>query len=375
MVKSNVFFEALFNRDISSPGTKEFLATITEEHPYFIPARFFLLKQTAKNTDDFKKELSKSAVFFNNNYWLNYLLQVTDETTIKEEIDIYTTKEEIDKEEEDDSSIVDIEESIAAPSAYNNEQLTEETASSITEDEVLIDNKNETVVEQEEIPAAENTTAYNNYESTETEIETETEIRNDELVIENNNQNISEQEEIPAAENVTVYEEEEKTEVQTAAAENVPAEEKSDDELFTVPSFHKLNIADDAKSDVTEGTLIFEPLHTTDYFASVGIKLGNDLKPADKLGHQLKSFTDWLKTMKKVHSVPQLETTQEAEQKIQVLAEKSNVNGDVMTEAMADVLAQQGRTDQAVDMLEKLSLLNPLKSAYFAAKIKNLKEQ
>jgi len=40
---------------------------------------------------------------------------------------------------------------------------------------------------------------------------------------------------------------------------------------------------------------------------------------------------------------------------------------------MADVLVQQGRTNKAVEVLKKLSLLNPSKSTYFAAKIEQLK--
>ena len=93
MVKSNVFFEALFNRDVSSPGTKDFLTNLTEEHPYFTPSRFFLLKQTSKHTEDFNKQLSKASVLFNNNYWLNYLLLSTDASKAAEEEDtIYATE-------------------------------------------------------------------------------------------------------------------------------------------------------------------------------------------------------------------------------------------------------------------------------------------
>ena len=133
------------------------------------------------------------------------------------------------------------------------------------------------------------------------------------------------------------------------------------------------NIADDA--------ILFEPLHTTDYFASVGIKLSEEAKPEDKLGKQLKSFTEWLKTMKKIHaeqltkaSTPAEIEADNTESNIQQLAEKSNIDNDVVTEAMAEVLLQQGRTKKAIEVLEKLSLLNPAKSAFFAAKINQIKE-
>ena len=94
------------------------------------------------------------------------------------------------------------------------------------------------------------------------------------------------------------------------------------------------------------------------------------------------SFTQWLKTMKKVHAAELAQTTHpkeveaaSAENSIQKLAEKSNQENDVITEAMADVLMQQGRKDKALEILEKLSLLNPGKSTYFAAKINQIKEK
>ena len=47
--------------------------------------------------------------------------------------------------------------------------------------------------------------------------------------------------------------------------------------------------------------LLFEPLHTG-LFCPQGIKLSEEAQTGDKLGKQLKSFTEWLKTMKKVHT-------------------------------------------------------------------------
>jgi hypothetical protein len=137
------------------------------------------------------------------------------------------------------------------------------------------------------------------------------------------------------------------------------------------PLQFKLNID---VSDVKEDTITFEPLHTTDYFASQGIKLSSEIQPTDKLGKQLKSFTEWLKTMKKVHADQMPASGGQADLSIQKLAEKSNIEEGVITEAMADVLLQQGKADKAIEVYKKLSLLNPSKSAYFAAKIDQLKE-
>ena len=121
--------------------------------------------------------------------------------------------------------------------------------------------------------------------------------------------------------------------------------------------------------------LLFEPLHTTDYFASLGIKFSLEQQPTDKLGNQMKSFTQWLKTMKKVHGNTLPETNAPLDNDVQQLAEKSNAGTDVITETMAEVFLQQGKVNKAIDVYKKLSLQNPAKSAYFADKIEHLKEK
>jgi len=119
--------------------------------------------------------------------------------------------------------------------------------------------------------------------------------------------------------------------------------------------------------------MLFEPMHIVDYFASQGIKLSEEVQTADKLGKQLKSFTEWLKIMKKVHVENEVETTAQTDNNVQALAENSNTSTEVLTESMAEVFARQGKTDKASEVYQKLSLLNPAKSTYFAAKIENLK--
>jgi len=118
---------------------------------------------------------------------------------------------------------------------------------------------------------------------------------------------------------------------------------------------------------------LFTPLHTSDYFASQGIKLSAEVQPTDKLGKQLKSFTDWLKTMKKVHDSDT--NSSPTDSSVEQLAEKSNILEEVVTEPMAEVYASQGKRKQAIETYQKLSLLHPAKSTYFAAKIENLKAE
>ncbi len=115
--------------------------------------------------------------------------------------------------------------------------------------------------------------------------------------------------------------------------------------------------------------LLFEPLHTTDYFASQGIKISDEVQPTDKLGKQLRSFTEWLKTMKKVHESKLPEGNEQLDASVNKLAEKSNRDEEVITEAMAEAYLIQGKPEKAKDVYLKLSLLNPSKNAYFAAKI------
>jgi len=117
----------------------------------------------------------------------------------------------------------------------------------------------------------------------------------------------------------------------------------------------------------------FEPLHTVDYFASQGIRIREDMLTNDKLGKQVKSFTDWLKTMKKLHPGKLPEQNEVIERIIQSSAEESNADAEVLTEAMAEVLIKQNKQEKAIEMYQKLSLMNPSKSAYFAAKIESIK--
>ena len=63
-----------------------------------------------------------------------------------------------------------------------------------------------------------------------------------------------------------------------------------------------------------------------------------------------------------------------SEQKVEQMAASSLQDRDVVTEAMADVWEKQGHITKAIDIYNKLSLLDPSKSAYFAAKIEELKK-
>jgi hypothetical protein len=115
-----------------------------------------------------------------------------------------------------------------------------------------------------------------------------------------------------------------------------------------------------------------EPYHTIDYFASQGIK-ALESGSEDGMSKKVRKFTDWLKQMKKVNNLADLGTDAELEQVVHGIAATSIESKEIVTEAMADVLVKQGKIDKAVLLYSKLSFLNPAKTAYFAAKIIELK--
>jgi len=115
------------------------------------------------------------------------------------------------------------------------------------------------------------------------------------------------------------------------------------------------------------------PAHRIDYFESQGIRLEED-KGTDKLGAQLRRFTDWLKQMKRINPNPyELKSDEAGEHEVQDRAQHSNEPEEIVTETMAEVLIKQGKLEHAKEIYEKLSFINPSKSVYFAAKIEELK--
>jgi hypothetical protein len=157
---------------------------------------------------------------------------------------------------------------------------------------------------------------------------------------------------------------------------NIEENEDKQDEIAGSISKTVLQQFINASTEIKEKeeALAFEPYYTIDYFASQGIKFVQEVNPDDKLGRQLKSFTEWLKVMKrlpqKTIEQPIDDKTQEA---IETGAAQSIIAKEVVTEAMAEVLLKQGKMEEAAEMYRKLSLHNPGKNAYFAAKIEQLK--
>ena len=126
--------------------------------------------------------------------------------------------------------------------------------------------------------------------------------------------------------------------------------------------------------DPLEELIQITPYHTIDYFASQGIKAERPGGPEEStpLDRQVKSFTDWLKTMKKLKFQP---VTTYTDPLVEAKAKASIHQKEIVTEAMAEVWAKQGDLDHAAQIYAKLMLLHPEKTPYFAARLKELKEK
>ncbi len=115
------------------------------------------------------------------------------------------------------------------------------------------------------------------------------------------------------------------------------------------------------------------PYHTVDYFASLGIKINME-NEKDELSLKVKSFTAWLKTMKRLQPGPETVTVKDIQSILNTQNDKENQPEAILTEAMAEVYLKQGLREKAIDVYNKLSLQNPLNSHKFADKISQIKE-
>jgi len=310
----NPLFKNIFNRDLEEPGNPAFLQQVTKEHPYFSLAHFFLLKNTDEKNQDYPAIAAKTALHINNPFLLNAQLQQTsaDEKIVLPEIELVI------------EPLMNVEELIAEKvqtETFGTEGVAEPDSPFTSSHSALLTNEEQ----HQFVEAAE-----------EQEVEKVQALTMD------------------AVGSL-------QTDLEVSPAE---AEQSSNE---TTPEIHI-----PIPTVETADSLEFEPLHATDYFASQGIKLSQEVLPNDKLGKQLKSFTEWLKTMKKVHDAAPLKNDQ-VDSSVQHMAENSNKNVEVVTETMAEVFIQQGKINKAKEIYVKLSLLNPHKSAYFAAKLENLK--
>ncbi|MFT4062752.1 MAG: hypothetical protein QM642_10405 [Edaphocola sp.] len=173
-------------------------------------------------------------------------------------------------------------------------------------------------------------------------------------------------------------------------------------------------VATEPQAEVaTEVAALTEPV-SVDYFQRQGINVTNELpeandfvagKPERELDNEDKksllvvmSFAEWLKhisakskkereeeedkralrTMwqkQKLAAAMEEESDEIPEQVFEMAVNSIAQKEDTVSESLAAVYAKQGKVAKAVEIYRKLSLLNPEKSTYFAAKIEQLQKE
>jgi hypothetical protein len=385
----SILSKQVFNKSLPDFTVDELVA-ITEQNPYFTAAQILLLKKLEKGSEAYNSQYQKAILYYHDPVAFDYLVHhdefETDLNALAEE----TPAEEIfldneaDFENTEDSKINETSaQNVVIKESDDVQNYMDEmrSGSSVIEEE-KIDLDNSEQIQLDEI------------------IE---EFSLDEKIDSVEKLNEDEKKEI-ISENSEVIEESNHPEMETHVLEpETVVQEHGDDEHILEPDQDKnfeeiepvqISVKDDQNSnelkqdieaphtpslptftEVKDKDLLFEPFHTVDYFASQGIKVTQEEAPKDKFGKQLKSFTEWLKTMKRLPAAEIASTVENSsEQKIENLASDSVNSADVVTEAMAEVWLRQGNAQKAMEIYNKLILLYPSKSAYFAAKIDSLKK-
>ncbi len=321
-----------------------YLSDLTAAHPYFAPAQFALLQRTPADSPAYSQQAAITALLFGNAHWLQFQLDkyaqagsaaLTDTITLPAEDEpVISTPKPLMADEVTETAL-------SAADIVPEEQ---ETNTIIVNDAVVneitgIETPGQTIISATDSDVPPEGPAFAaaapDFDATTTNV-------------------------VPMQELAPV-----------STTADVPEPAETVDNNNDLPP---MSISIRGPEAVTATELSFEPLFMTDYFASQGIKLSEGMKSDDKLGRQLKSFTDWLKSMKKTH--PEATGDRDgaiADVMVQSMAVQSNRQDNVITESMAEVFALQGKRQKAIGIYQKLSLLNPGKSAYFAAKIENLK--
>ena len=330
----------LFNKngDVSEQELRAF----TEKYPYAVAGHILLIKKLVEqNSQSARDQVARTALYLHDPLWLNLLLEDGNKLPVIR-------------------SGSGLQEAIAQPDPITHQGDFEAHPLESSET-ALIEEQPETIVKVDE-PETET------YQSSE-EPHQGLESGKDQFFVEN--VEVSHPEAgSPELSEVEVREENKiENLVETAPAGPQANETDRTNEANTVAPAPGPSAATGSLKDIH-----FEPYHTIDYFASQGIRLQQSELGKDRMGQQLKSFTEWLRSMKRLpQSEQDVPVDSVVQQSISRLASHSLDEREVITEAMAEVWWKQGNFEKAAEIYNKLKLLNPSKSHYFAAKIEALK--
>jgi len=133
-------------------------------------------------------------------------------------------------------------------------------------------------------------------------------------------------------------------------------------------------IENNKEDNIEDQQIPIEDFYIGDYFATQGIHLDEVEHPeAKKINLTSNSFSDWLKLMQKIEHTEEVEIAEEkVSHQLNDIQESVNQEMDIQTETMADIYLKQGLKSKAIQIFEKLSLINPSKSAYFTSRINKI---
>jgi len=348
--ETDFLIQSMFERESLDEMTLDELQALAQQYPYSSIVHF-LHTSKLKDTFDrhFPEAVSHTALYFNNPHWLDYQLSDENERGLIKKFNM--------EENEEVFSISDPLSEDKMPFASDSYQV---AVNNGEEQELDIDLHPYAHVEK---------TNEAGYEDIEDEIEIIEDSIHEPIAVDERNLDLDEIEE-PTF-NTTFQE----TESDIEANEESIFTEK-EEEIIAPASHHPevsaSNPAPETIDKTAEGQLLeFDPYHTVDYFASQGIKF-ND-KEDDELGLKVKSFTAWLKTMKKLQ--PSALNTSENNATGGENTEEPFPKAElIVTEAMAEVYVKQGMAEKAIDIYTKLSLQNPSNSHIFANRILAIKQ-
>jgi len=310
----NQLAQSLFKKNSLQECSRWELEIMADHYPYFGIAQYLLSgKLKEQRAENYDKQLEKTSLFFSNPLWLDYV--INNETVLADD------KSETDRVVIDNGAVTDVD------------------THAIEEEHPLLPDLSKA------FPAK---------------------------ISEEGNEAVANEPEVDLKNPIAFDQEDPLSDSASYDNEEIDSQDGNPEEEMVMRPIHFEPLKDaDIKSSLT-----FEPYHTVDYFASQGIKVATNEKPKDRFEQQLKSFTQWLKTIKEV-SVTEIasEAGVGAEEKVISLAEHSIEDREIVTETMAEVWIKQGNRQKAIEVYDKLSLQNPAKSSYFAGLIEQLKQQ
>ncbi|WPQ66145.1 hypothetical protein SIO70_14885 [Chitinophaga sancti] len=351
---------------------------VISQYPYFTAARLLLAKKQYSEQKNLLAPAVKKAQQFSNNMHYFYRFITTDEavaapvvmepvTSINEETVNEVTEEEAGYEAREQEAAYEAPEQNAGYEAHD-QKTAYETPDQKAAYEAPAYETREQKADPYEAPIEDEITTF---------------IADDELTVTPDNVTVTEEVPEPEPEIITEQTKAEEPEMEPEpiiVASDLPVAITAEEEPIKIFPLNMPALDDNS-------TLTFQPLFSDDYFAYKRLK---DPERADELNEkgkaEMKSFTSWLKEMKSSFAdkaskdwyrqqinISYQDADPEVSEAVEKMAMNSiTLNNDMVTETLAEVWAKQRQYSTAILIYQKLSLLNPAKSAYFAQKIKEI---